>query len=366
MIQSLDLNLFQSHKKTHLDFKPGVNTIIGTSDQGKSSIIRSIKWVVENRPSGESFRSTFASGETTVAIHLEDGTVVIRGRNNTLNYYQQDDLKYMAFGQDVPELIKTKLNMDILNFQFQLDPPFLLSESPGNVAKYLNEIVNLESIDIATKKANASLKTIDTKIDGLADRLSTIEQDIATYPDFTKLDQDIHTLQQDTELIGTNTYTISILFSILGSIQFTNQQLAKCVVPTIDLDNLTTLLKNYTTTIITLTHLTTLQTNLSHATASKDTIIIPPINLHNLQQQLTDYRKLSSKIRTMITLTNNIVDIGGNLKSLDEEISKWETTFVQKFPTLCPLCLQPPPSQLKKGLSGVDGVVRKGKMVKNG
>ncbi len=54
MINSLSLKNFKSWKDTLLEFHKGVNAIVGTTDAGKSNVIRAIRWVVFNRPSAES------------------------------------------------------------------------------------------------------------------------------------------------------------------------------------------------------------------------------------------------------------------------------------------------------------------------
>ena len=74
MIQSVHIQNFQSHKNSTLEFSPGVNIIVGTSDSGKTAIIRALRWVVWNRPSGDSLRSTWG-GKTSVEICLDKGSV---------------------------------------------------------------------------------------------------------------------------------------------------------------------------------------------------------------------------------------------------------------------------------------------------
>ena len=52
MITKIEIKNFQSHKNTVLEFDKGVNVICGESDNGKSAVIRAIRWVVENYPQG--------------------------------------------------------------------------------------------------------------------------------------------------------------------------------------------------------------------------------------------------------------------------------------------------------------------------
>ena len=71
MIKSIDIENFQSHKKTRIDFDPGVNVIIGRSDSGKTSILRALNWVINNKPSGEAF-IRHGNKEARASIILDD------------------------------------------------------------------------------------------------------------------------------------------------------------------------------------------------------------------------------------------------------------------------------------------------------
>jgi exonuclease SbcC len=144
MINSLTIQNFQSHKKTELVFDNGINIIIGQSDSGKSAILRALNWVINNKPSGEAFRSSWG-GETEVNICLDDNQIHrIKGKENS---YLMDVADFKSFGQDVPEEIKQQINFSPLNMAGQFDSPFLLAMSGGEVARYLNKIVHLDVID---------------------------------------------------------------------------------------------------------------------------------------------------------------------------------------------------------------------------
>ena len=79
MIQKLNIQNFQSHKDTKLEFHPGVNVIIGQSDSGKTAIIRALRWLIWNRPGGDDFRSDWGGG-TVVKIKI-DAREIMRGKD---------------------------------------------------------------------------------------------------------------------------------------------------------------------------------------------------------------------------------------------------------------------------------------------
>ena len=78
-MKSIKLKNYQGHKDSSLELHPGVNIITGTSDKGKSSIMRSIEWVRTNRPLGtEMIRELDGEQVQDVLTELQkNGTEVI-------------------------------------------------------------------------------------------------------------------------------------------------------------------------------------------------------------------------------------------------------------------------------------------------
>ena len=46
MLQKVILENFQAHEMSVIEFTEGINVICGASDQGKSSVIRAIRWAL--------------------------------------------------------------------------------------------------------------------------------------------------------------------------------------------------------------------------------------------------------------------------------------------------------------------------------
>jgi chromosome segregation ATPase len=147
-MKSLEIKNFQAHKDTLIDFHPGVTYLIGDNDAGKSAIMRSLRWVVKNSPTGFSFKSHFADKKenTSVALNFEDETVT-RERGSSINQYRVGSEEYKALASKVPEDIAELINLDEINLQSQYAPYFLLCETPGKVAEKFNEVFNLQKID---------------------------------------------------------------------------------------------------------------------------------------------------------------------------------------------------------------------------
>lgn len=177
MINKLTIQNFQSHFDTELVFDKGVNIIIGSSDTGKSAIVRSIKLLKDNRPLGDTYISDWG-GATSIIINVDDNRLIKRTKSDNENSYStiidNDYQEYSGFGTNVPDNIQKLLNLSDLNMQYQLDPIFLVSKSNTEIARYLNEIIDLSSIDVslssiekAKRKEKSDLKYTDDNLDRL-------------------------------------------------------------------------------------------------------------------------------------------------------------------------------------------------------
>ena len=147
MLTKLSLKNFQCHNKLLLDLGPGLTTVVGPSDTGKSSVLRALRWLATNRPRGTSIQR-HGSNDTSVKV-LVDNTPVGRCRSKQDNSYRMRDQKFEAMGSDVPEEVSWLLNLGPENWQGQHDPPFWLSLTAGELAKQLNQVMDLEAMDRA-------------------------------------------------------------------------------------------------------------------------------------------------------------------------------------------------------------------------
>lgn len=144
MFEKLTLINFQAHRKLVVELDPHVTSIIGPTDAGKSSILRGLRWVCMNDPSGDEFISW---DQKNVKVSLTvDGHTITR-RKGSANTYHLDGKEFKAFGTRVPPEVAKLLNIGEVNFQQQLEEHFWFSKTPGQVSRELNQIVNLGMID---------------------------------------------------------------------------------------------------------------------------------------------------------------------------------------------------------------------------
>ena len=205
MIESLHIQNFQSHEDTLLEFSPGVNVIIGQSDSGKSSIIRALRLVLENKPTGDAYVSWW-SDNTTITLKTVEGYEIIRKRTKSTNSYEVNGEVYKAFGNKIPDEVLGVLNMSEDNCQYQGDPFYLISKTPGEVATHLNQVANFDKIDSSRKSAEQEINKTKTQIEHYKQNLKDHNTNLAKFPDLTKMDIDISSIEklQQNKIISIN------------------------------------------------------------------------------------------------------------------------------------------------------------------
>lgn len=176
-LKSMEIVNFQSHEHSKLDFVNGLNVISGPSDNGKSAIIRALKWVLYNEPKGTDF---IRQGESTcrVKIVLSDDTVIIRERSKSKNLYKLinpsgEESIFEGFGNDIPQEVLSahginrfyidSTSSDSINLAEQLEGPFLISQSGSIKAKAIGRLVGVNIIDEALKELNKDLNAIQNE-----------------------------------------------------------------------------------------------------------------------------------------------------------------------------------------------------------
>lgn len=207
MIKSLAILNYQSHEKTKLDFHPGVNVIVGLTDSGKSGIIRTLRWLSTGRPSGTSIQSHWG-GATNVILETEEGFVRrVKDKKDTyeLLINGKRNLVFQAFSTHVPQEITDFLNLSEINFQFQLDSPFLLSKTPGEVAFHFNRVARLDKIDKATSKINSIISDLNTTIGheatkdkpatGLVKRIQDTKSNLKSFDYLEQMEAEVEVLE---------------------------------------------------------------------------------------------------------------------------------------------------------------------------
>src|SRR6056297_1755712 len=183
MIKSLKIKNFESWKNVKLDFVPGINVIIGESDEGKSGLIRAIKLNTFNQPKGFGYRSDFLSDNkdiTSVEIEYDSKDKIKRQRNlSGINEYLINGTnKLVALRTSVPTEVSDISKISKINIQEQhpSEQYFLLAEKPGQVAKEFNKVAGLTIMDKALQDINSQVRTANSELKIYQKKIKTKEK----------------------------------------------------------------------------------------------------------------------------------------------------------------------------------------------
>lgn len=162
----LKLTEVLSHKNTCVDLGEQLTIFTGMSDSGKSSAIRGLLQLCENKPAGiDLLRHGAKRGvcsEVTAEGTTESGDVftIVRRRGKSSNEYEVNGQVLRGFGTGAPEEVRGLLRLSEHAFQLQSDGHFLLSSTDGEVARVMGRTVGLSQIDTAFQEVR-KLKTVN-------------------------------------------------------------------------------------------------------------------------------------------------------------------------------------------------------------
>lgn len=191
-IKRIEIRNFQSHEHTTLEPAPpgGLTVLVGPSDSGKTAILRALRWLLYNEPSGADFRRVGTS-TVEVGIELADGTWVVRRRTPSRNEYVVNGAVLLGFGSSVPTEVQAATGVRTLrlgdlelkpNLATQLEGPFLGSGVSGPTrAKALGELAGLGILDAASRELAADLHRAKVELRRLDAEIAATEAEMARY-----------------------------------------------------------------------------------------------------------------------------------------------------------------------------------------
>ena len=219
-IKSIEINNFRTHRYTKLEFVKGINALIGLPDSGKTNIIRFINWVLKNRPLGFKFHSDFTEDITSGNITFDEGNIIELEKDKKAVYKANGEILKAIGTGDVPDMVSQIANMSELNIQKQLDKPFLICESPTEVAKVFNRITKLEKVDDAISLLTTDINSENKKlkiIEGQELELKQQIEDLGNIEEINSLNDDIQDKQKEIVNIENKVEGIEELISSINN-----------------------------------------------------------------------------------------------------------------------------------------------------
>lgn len=341
MIKELTLQNFQSHKDTSIQFDPGVNIIVGSSDTGKSSILRALRWVVWNRPSGDSFRSNWG-GRTKVEL-FTDNAHVIRAKDKQEEYVL-GDTHFTAFRTDVPDEIIKALNLSEINLQTQLEAPFLLSNTPGEVAQHFNKIARLDKIDSGLQNVSRWIRELTQDIGYKKETKKKYEEDLLQYDYLEKFEIELEVLEDIEKDWLNKILQLNGFKKLLNNINIVSEEIKQEEQILVYQESVDSILALYTSRMNKAISYHALNNLINAIQQDIDCIedeqqsvaLETPVNI--VLQLYKDYDDLTLQKNKLVKHLQSLSTIKQEILIKTDQLSELEDFWHNNFPAVCPLC----------------------------
>lgn len=184
---------YQAIKTAELEFVEGVNVIVGSTNNGKSSIIRAIQGAINNQ--GGSGFINYNADETEVTINDNENKLVwTKSKKAGKSSYTINGEVLTKIGQKQLPEVADLLNMHEvevgnerfqINFWKQMEKPFLVDRTPYQLFDFISQskeqafVAELQNSTSAEyKELNASINSLNSQIDILTDQITNLHSDI--------------------------------------------------------------------------------------------------------------------------------------------------------------------------------------------
>jgi exonuclease SbcC len=184
---------YQIIKKASLEFIPGLNVIVGPSNNGKSSILKAIKACIYTVPGANPIRA----GQNQYLVGIEyNGHTVILQKGLKESVYIVDGEKYTKYGTTTPKVVSDALglkelvlnnNKEILNYCNQMDYPFLIDRTSVELFRFIVDSGENDRVSDALKSMVSDRQSISKDINLIQGGIDTVDLEIKSYKD--KLDK---------------------------------------------------------------------------------------------------------------------------------------------------------------------------------
>lgn len=206
-IANVKIENFANHKNTFVTFDKGVNIVTGTSDSGKTSLIRAIMFVLDNSYSGSFVNKSPGVKFAKVTIEFSDGRIISRMKGDSVNrveFKNPDDTEFTVFSNfktKYPEaVIKFLGNLPLdeeskaLYYAKQSKKLFLINQSSQSMPNTLSILLNISDLEEASKSLNSEALSLEKLFKSKTLEHDSLENEIKEKYEF--LDDNLKTLSE--------------------------------------------------------------------------------------------------------------------------------------------------------------------------
>lgn len=357
MITKIELKNFQSHQNSQLDFTNGINVIIGKSNVGKTSILRALWWVLTNRPKGTAFIRQ-GQNKVEVIVATDKGKVVRqRSEKGNVNDYRVEaggkEEQFTALGGDVPQEIVDVLGISDWNIQKQLDTHFLLLDSPGRVAKAINDVVHLESGELLASRLASSIRSSEKKCSELKEEIKQLNTELAKYEGLERFSQDLSAVQRLASAIISDYERLEYLAELVSNIAAIEKELERVGSieeleqvdrGIVELEGLVGACKELYRDVERLMSVSSAIEEIEQKMSLYDETRLRDVQerLVDLEQSLEEIREESCQVRMLSDYVNDVCELEKHVEQASKDVSELEDKLFVELKQIdtCPVCRQ--------------------------
>jgi len=330
---------FQSHKKTVLDFHAGVNAISGDTGHGKTAVVRAIKWCILNECDDSAF---IRHGQSEVSVKLEFSDFTLeRIRNTTGNIYKLTiggkTETFKAFKQTIPSDIVDILNMNQINLQEQLDSHFLISKTPGERAKMLNNLVDLSIIHESISGIKKEALQNSRDIENVTEQIEENRKAFGAFKFLVQLEKDVEAyevLQEQFEKVTEAKDELSNMIERVEELKERAESYSDLISMSSKVDRVLKSVEEYkkqARQLITIAHLINSICDSKEEYQKFEALI-------ELEPKVKQAVDLVMSIDKIYGLIEKQKDLMQEIERREIDVAELETEYIEKLPEECPLC----------------------------
>jgi len=240
LLKKLEIENFMCYSKEEIEFADGTTAFVGRSGNGKSTVLRAIKWLYYDEPSGSDFIQTGKS-RTKVKGTFSNGYQLTRSRTNsgTGNYVITDpqgkEKELKNFSHDFPvEVLNIHQTpkVDLFNngpedlaFSNQLDKHFLITSSGGNVATAIGNLAHTQPIDQAIKEVKREVTNQNSRVISTEKRIKEEIDKLDEFKIIYSLEKNINILNEMLIEQGNYKEKLQDIRRITNEVNFLNDEI---------------------------------------------------------------------------------------------------------------------------------------------
>lgn len=336
MIQKIHLKNYKKHEDFSLKLSPHITTITGKTDSGKSTILKAIRLVVFNKPSGNKFiRDGAAKASVTLWV---DGRKIIRTRSRSQNSYKIDKKTLKAFRVDPPSEVSHIINLSELNFQAQHDSPFWFRNTAGEVSRQLNAIVDLDIIDKSLSIASSKVSKVSKETEYIKDRIKELSPKKKQMSFSLEADKELSKIEHIQDKINKITNRAQYLKELLGGVLRYRKRIINTLEVKRDwcfISELEEKLRNGHKRQVRLYHL------IENLKKNLKTVNNSPPSLDPLKQEADHLEEIRKKETKLKWLVDNIIELRDKKSKTEQDIKKCQKRIKEIIGKTCPMCGTP-------------------------